>query len=389
MISPKERARILLVDDEPLVLDALSRLLRRHFDVSTAPSGVIGLQTLRADDAFAVIVSDMRMPIMDGVAFLKAARQVAPDAVRVMLTGQADLGVAAASVNEGQIFRFLEKPCNPDVLAGALNAAAEQHRLITAERVLLEQTLKGSIAMLTDVLALASPVAFSRAVRIKRTVGALAEALDAPGAWEIEVAAVMSQVGAITLAPATVDKLDRGEELNADEQALAAGLPQMAAQLVGQIPRLEGVTAILKYQNARYDGRDARQGDPYGEASPLGARMLKVAIDVDTLEAAGQPIAEILLTLNGRVGMYDPRVVAAMAALRRVSSGLDDLIEVRLNAVRAGMIFAFDVVAENGLVLIGRGQEATPSLVRRIQNHWHDMRLREPARVFARTVLTP
>jgi response regulator RpfG family c-di-GMP phosphodiesterase len=330
-------------------------------------------------------MSDMRMPEMSGTAFLMAVRDISPDSVRIILTGVSDVGTAAACVNQGQIFRFLEKPCATDVLRAALVASAEHHRLIVSERVLLEQTLKGSIGMLVDVLALASPVAFSRAVRLKRTVSALAESLGINDIWQIEVAAQLSQLGAITMPPSTVDKLNRGETLDARESEQAAGLALIARQLIAQIPRLEEVCEILDYADARYDGRNALPGTLTGEAIPIGARLLKLAVDVDTLETGGHPFTQIAETLRGRVGQYDPRVVSALSTLRHVTTAVDDVIEIRLSDVRVGMIFAFDVAAENGLILIGRGQEATQSLVRRIQNHWRGMRLREPARVIART----
>src|SRR5918911_2964995 len=159
--------RVLCVDDEPNVLEGLRRTLGGHYRVRTAVGGAAGLEAIEREGPFAVVVSDLRMPEMDGVAFLSRVRQRSPDTVRVLLTGQADLDAAIAAVNEGHIFRFLSKPCAQPVLFQALAAAEEQYRLITAERVLLEQTLYGSIKALTDILALAVPSAFGRAVRAK------------------------------------------------------------------------------------------------------------------------------------------------------------------------------------------------------------------------------
>jgi response regulator RpfG family c-di-GMP phosphodiesterase len=386
MIPTPSKPRVLLVDDEPLVLQALSRLLHRHFETHTETSGAAALATIKASEPFAVIVSDMRMPQMDGSAFLKAARGIAPETVRVMLTGQADVAAAAACVNEGQIFRFLEKPCEAHILQLALTDAAKQYSLITSERVLLEQTLKGSISMLTDILALASPVAFSRAARLKRTVSALAELLNAEDVWQIEVAAMLSQLGAISLAPATIEKLNRGESLDEAEREQSAALPNIARQLIGQIPRLEAVCDILKYEEVWFDGRNSGSHVPRGTALPMGARLLKVAMAVDTLEASGMAIEEIMDTLRGRVGMYDPDVVAAFGQFRKVDDAVDQVIEVKLSDVAVGMTFAFDVCTESGMVLIGRGQDATESVVRRIQNHWQFLRLREPARVFSESM---
>ena len=124
-------------------------------------------------------MSDMRMPVMDGAAVLAQARSARPDTVRILLTGQADLEDAVAAVNNGNIFRFLLKPCPRPVLVQALSDAVEQHRMITAERELLERTLRGSVAALFDVLSLANPLAFARAVRIQQIVLQLIEAIGA------------------------------------------------------------------------------------------------------------------------------------------------------------------------------------------------------------------
>src|SRR5919204_6882078 len=161
------RPRILCVDDEEFILDGLRDTLRRAFEVHTATGASEALAMLRKEpDAYAVVLSDMRMPGMFGSEFLREARTVAPNAVRMLLTGYADVDSAIRAVNDAQLFRFLTKPCEPEQLVRACIAALAQHRLITAERVLLEQTLRGSVNALVEVLALASPAAFGRAGRV-------------------------------------------------------------------------------------------------------------------------------------------------------------------------------------------------------------------------------
>ena len=165
---------ILCVDDEPNVVSGLAMQLRRDYEVVGASSGAEGLARLREraggpeDRAFAAIVSDMRMPEMDGASFLAEAREVAPDATRLLLTGHSEFDAAIRAVNEGGLFRFLLKPCPPDELRVALRDAVEQHRLVVSERVLLEQTLRGSVRTLLEILAMTHPAAFGRAERVRR-----------------------------------------------------------------------------------------------------------------------------------------------------------------------------------------------------------------------------
>jgi CheY-like chemotaxis protein len=126
--------KVLFVDDEPLVLDALRRMLHDKFLIRTAESGEKGLAVAKEDGPFAVVISDMRMPGMNGAEFLARMRTEAPDTVRMLLTGFTDLDAAIAAVNEGNIFRFLTKPCKKEELAGAINLGLAQHRAIVAEK---------------------------------------------------------------------------------------------------------------------------------------------------------------------------------------------------------------------------------------------------------------
>src|SRR5215210_6025004 len=246
VMSTQSRPRVLCVDDEPQVLEGLRDNLRRSFDVEVAESGTEGLEMLRrAPNAFEIVISDMRMPVMSGSVFLGEARRVAPNAVRILLTGYADAKAAVRAVNDGQIFRFLTKPCPADELLRACAAALMHRRIIAAERTLLEQTLRGSVQALTDVLALASPGVFGHADRVRTLAAQIAERLGVEDAWEIEVAAMLSHVGAITLPTETAERLRTGLPLSADEQAMVDRVPGATARIIGHIPRMEGVLQIV------------------------------------------------------------------------------------------------------------------------------------------------
>ena len=133
--------RILLVDDEQAVLDALCRQHRKRYTLIPACGAGTGLKAITEQGPFAVVITDYQMPWMNGAQFLAKVMDLAPDTVRIMLTGQADLRTAIEAVNRGHIFRFLTKPCEPDVFQSGLDAALEQYQLRHAERLLLEQTL--------------------------------------------------------------------------------------------------------------------------------------------------------------------------------------------------------------------------------------------------------
>jgi response regulator RpfG family c-di-GMP phosphodiesterase len=376
-----ERPRVLCVDDEPRVLDGLARQLRNDFVIVTAVGGEAGLETMRTQEPFAVVVSDMRMPGMNGAEFLQRVRELTPDTTRVLLTGQTDLEAAIAAVNKGNIFRFLSKPCTPDVLVPSLTAAVDQHRLLNVERELLEKTLRGCIQALADVLALANPAAFGRSTRVKQYTLMLADQIAAPDRWQLEVAAMLSQIGCVTLPPVTQEKLYRGEPLSGSDAEMVQRLPATAAELLARIPRMEPIRDILANQDQRYDGSGYPKDGTRGEQIPLGARILKLVLDYDTLETQGMTPALALDTLRGRQGWYDAALLEALpAALGRTAGGAT-VLEVRLRDVRVGMVFAEQVVAKNGMLLIARGQEVTPSLLERIHNFSEKVGVVEPIRV--------
>ncbi len=368
-----ERLKILCVDDEPNILAGLALHLERRYDIATATSGADGLKNLEDNPSIAIVISDMRMPEMDGATFLGHVRQLRPDSVRILLTGQTDMNSAIAAINEGQIFRFLTKPCPPDVLLDAVQAAAEQYRLITSERILLEQTLKGCIKTLMDVLALAHPLTFGRVSRIKQSAKALVSAMKLPPSWQLEVATMMSQIGCLNLPASTNEKLYYGRPLSADEQAMTERLPVIAEGLLANIPRLEDVRDIVLHQDRRFNGANGPPDGPRREKIPLGARILKVVIDYDQLEAAGLSPTIALDTMRSRIGWYDPEILAKFSELRGSREKKYEIRELPLSELLVGMVLADDWRASTGVLLAPRGYEVTRHLLERISNSSTDV----------------
>src|ERR1700688_3599315 len=228
---------ILCVDDEPAVLEGLKLTLRKFFDVETATSCEEGLAVLKQKGGAAVVISDMRMPGMDGAAFLTKVRTLWPDSTRLLLTGEPSRDAAIAAGHEGQIFRFLPKPCAPAKLIAAVEAAVRQHQLVTGEKMLLQQTVLGSIGALIDILGIVNPIAFGRGSRIKRLALDLAAAAGLAPSWELEAAALLSQLGYVSLPIELVEKAVNGEALNADEAQLLGDAPKLTQSLLARIPR--------------------------------------------------------------------------------------------------------------------------------------------------------
>ncbi len=369
------RSHILCVDDEPAVLEGLSLNLRRKFEVSVATSGADALVILAKSTNVSVVISDMRMPNMNGAAFLAKARALVPDSARILLTGQADMESTISAVNEGQIFRYLTKPCSPPTLLAAVEAGVEQNRLVTAERVLLEQTLHGSIQTLCDVLSMTNPVSFCRATRIKQLVSDVANKLGLRERWHVEVAAMLSQLGYITLPAETAERIQLGQALSDSEQKMIARLPTITDQLLRHIPRMEVVRAILLNSHKTPATMDAKAD----AVAQTGAQLLRVALDYDALETAGHTPQVAVDTMRGRVGQYDPPLVEALGSARGAAVA-QEVREMRLAMLAVGMVFAEDVKLANGTMLVARGYEVSPSFLERLQNYRFGT-VREPVRV--------
>jgi len=377
---------ILLVDDEPAVLDGLRRQLRRSFSVTTAMSGAEGLQILQdaaledgSGNRFTAVMSDMRMPQMDGATFLTQVRASWPDTTRLLLTGHSDMEAAVAAVNHGQIFRFLTKPCPIDTVTSCLHDAVSQHRLVVAERELLELTLRGCIQALTDCLSLANPTAFARAARIRDLVTGLAQVLEVRDPWVPEVAAVLSQLGAVVLPESVADKLHRGAPLTASEQSMANRLPAIAEQVLARIPRLDAVRDAIRWQDQRYDGRN-RNG-PAGADIPLAARLLHLAVDADHELAAGNPPDHVLKDLQDREAAYDPEVLAALVQVAPFREEEPTAKRIALAQIRSGDRVDADIRTVNDTLLVGRGTLVTEQIIERLRNYNQQVPVREPVYV--------
>lgn len=364
-------AKVLLVDDEANVLEAYRRNLRNQFVITTALSGAEGLSALQSQGPFAVIVSDMRMPEMDGVEFLVNAKKIAPETVRIMLTGNADQQTAVDAVNKGDVFKFLNKPCSPEDMSAALESAVTQYQLIKAEQEVLENTLKASIETLAEVLSLVSPEVFGRTTRLKRHMEECAKILQLPNLWELESAALLSQLGCVTLPDELTKKVLSLSSLDKEESELYNRHPLMGAQLIGKIPRLETIAESVKYQNKYYDGSGSPEDNIQGEDLPIGARILRLLLDYDTLQTAGLKGGAALDKLKQRAGKYDPRVLDAFDRFLTRELGAQEQ-EVPVAQLTSEMILAEDVYTRGGTLLVCKGQQVSESVAERLTNFWHN-----------------
>ncbi len=360
--------KILFVDDEANILDTFRRNLSRKFAVDTALGPKEALGKIMAGEKFAVVVSDLKMPGMTGIELLRMIRDASPDTVRIMLTGFADVEASMAAVNEGAVFRFLTKPCPTETMVQALTAGLEQYRLVTAERELLRGTLRGSLAVLSEILSLVSPEAFGRGERVKRLMARLVKQLKLPDAWRYDLMAMLSQLGWVAIPEELMHKKLAGRELSPEESQIVGMRAVVGADLLANIPRMEEVREAI-----------ARQDDPASAhpAPPPGARLLRICQDYDDLDQRGLDQRAAFEALRGREGEYDPAYLTAFELVLFTEEGYTPR-HLMVKDMLSGMVLGEPIVTEGGILLMAKGQELNELAKMRLAGLVQSHGLREP-----------
>lgn len=362
---------ILAVDDEPRILSAYQRNLGEYFRILTAESPQFALSMLQAEP-FAVVLSDLKMPGMDGIEFLKKVRVIQPSAARVLISGHADMSDAISSINNAGIFRLLIKPCPIEDLSLAFEAGIEQYRLVTAEKALLEQTLNGAIQTLTDILAIQDPEAFGHAQRRSLMARELAKALNAPE-WLFQMAALLAELGRATLPLTLREKMAKRMVLSEIEQKLVSRVPEFSYELLKKIPRIEDVAKAVLYQDKNYDGSGYPEDDTMGDDIPLAARALHAINGAAALCGEGMAPDLAVASMKAKPDIYDPKIVEVLLVCDQFlptvktrkhqgpqSAMLGDLVP--------DMVLLGDLVTKDGLLVMGAGTRLTAAQIQRIHN---------------------
>jgi len=356
--------KILCVDDEESILRGFRLNLRNKFDIHLASDGQEGLDLFEREGGFAVVLSDMRMPRMNGAEMLAAIKKVNPEVVTVLLTGYTDFESAMAAVNEGNVFRMLSKPCPPETLNKVLNDAVEQHDLICSKRILLDQTLRGAVDALAQSLATSQPLFFGRAQRLRRISNALAEQVNMPDSWQVGMAAIFSQIAYSSIPQHLSDAIYHRKELAPEVKSMVADLPDETLKIIDLIPGLEGIKKILQRIDVQHKFEEED-----GTGVRTGASILKVALDYDYYAEQGHEESLIVSTLHSRTEVYDPQVVEALQRYLSLSSETYKLSRISPRELVIGMILMEDLLLEEGMLIASGGADVDRQLLKVIRNY--------------------
>lgn len=412
---------VLFVDDEENILKALVRLtMDEEFSVITANSGQQGLDLLAGRPEIALIVSDQRMPGMNGAEFLQKTCNLAPDAIRMLLTGYSDITAAVDAINKGGASRYLSKPWNDDDLLQTLRGAVETWRLATENRRLqaivqaqneelkqwnenlknrvLQQTtairkkaddLNEALLHLkqnyTGMLSAFSSLVEMRGSRMQQhsrnvaelACGAAREYGLMPEEQEvIRIAALLHDIGEISIPDHVLGMLP--ETMTPDEFRLYCQHPVRAQMAIDNIADLRPAGELIRHHHENYDG----SGFPdrlAGEQIPIGARILAYADQLDKAMSGDntpeQALARIDLALETKLDPALQRIFRKIACQVYVTMPEHDSqatveLELRPAELRGGMLLSRDLYSGTGLLLLDRGTVLDDTMIASIARYY-------------------
>lgn len=380
---------ILIVDDEINVLSSLSRTLFEEDlgEIFTAKNGHDAISIIKEKSIPNVIISDYHMPGMNGINLLAKVKEIAPDTTRVLLTGAADMGMALEAVNKGNIFRFLLKPCPSDVFIQAVKDAVRYNQLILSERDLLSKTLNGSIKVLVDILEAQSPFIFTQATRLRKLAHNLAEALDMQERmWEIELAALLSQIGAVTIPQELLLKNYQKKELLDGEREIINSIPRVGRQLLMNIPRMETIAEAVGDQNCVF-WDITEPGSPHRKDISIVSRILKIVLDYDRFRGNLISSVAAINAMKARETEYDPKIfrvfctkvlqIDEQLAYYATKPKLGEK-QIYIDDLKTGMVLTRDVVDRNGILIVAKNTIITEVLLYKLINYFRSQALITP-----------
>ncbi len=355
---------VLLVDDDVSLLSSVRRNLALTYDVTTAESGAEALELLRSHGRFSVIMTDMRMPHMDGLQLIDEARRIAPDSIYLMLTGNQDLQTAKKAVNDGHVFRFLNKPCEIAEIKQALDAAIQQYALQQAERELLQKTFLGAVNVLSDVVDLLQADAFQQAPEIDAVMRACEESLGFHGNWQFRLAARVGLVGFV-LQP--VDQQRQFHTLSPDDpesRELFNLILSTSARLIERIPRLEPVVAIIRATPS--EPALVTDAGGFYPTPELGNLLLRVATYWTILGASGRTPFQAITDLVRAYPSLPGQLLDALLELGCARPAFHPQA-VELNDLQEGMVLFDNALAEDGSVVLRKGRKLTAAFIEKLK----------------------
>lgn len=377
-------AKILIVESNSFTLAETQRALSSIYTVHTAMNAPDGLRLLQQSGPFQVVISELQLGEASGINFLRDVMSASPATIRIAMTAATAVAPLISVVNEAAVFQVLAKPCPAEKLQQTVESALRRHSESMVERELVDRTLSGAITVLSEVLSAVDPLSFGRSMAMRQNVRNLAKELELRSSWELEVAAMLCNLGLITIPASLIAKWNSKASLTAVETEIVQRYPASGRTLIAKIPRLEKVADIVHYQNKNYDGSGFPNDSVKGEQIPYGARVLKVLIDLAEIELRGIGRQEALAAMNNSQARYDPKIFQVALRFFGYAPGNGNAVRrpvatpVLAKELRTGYVLASNVETADGTKLMAPGFTITETLLERINNFGALSGIREP-----------
>lgn len=371
--------RLLLVDDDYNVAKAFERSLSDQFEIAIAHSGQVGLEKLRKGRGFDVIISDLKMPEMNGIEFLKIAHELAPDSIGILLTGFADVASAISAVNDDAVSQFLTKPVSTERLSFVIEKAVEKSAANGAEKRLHDGSVAGAIRIFIEMIAAIDMEASQRTERVQVLIADLAERMNVGDQASLANAAALMHLGATVVSPVTRAKLMSRAEMSELEIKEYQDIPSKSAELLKNIPRLSTVSNIIQ---------EMMDFLRHGKTSSREAQILALAnAYIDVCIETGRGGRAVFDAALRKLPKLDPEIrigfkrqVLYNEGRRRMEPSDDTRDSFEVSTVQPGYVLLDDVVASDGRVVVEGGTVLTDSHLERIKNYAEFLGIKEPIR---------
>lgn len=377
--------KILFIDDDETLLSSYKRTLGREYQIDVESSGEAGLKTMIKNGPYAVVVTDYKMSGMDGLRFLTKAQLVNEDTVRVMLTGHGTFETAVEALNQGKVFQFLTKPCEPEAMNRLLQSALRQYRLIQNEKVLLDQMLNGAVRAFSDILEVSDPESFQLTRKLREEISALAAPLKLEIAWEVEIAAMLCKLGNVTVPPAVLkrSRSDAADRMPPEEMSMITRVPEVTSRMVRGIDRFQDVGRIILYMAKNFDGTGYPPDTVKFHDIPFGSRLLRILVSLFESEENGVPRVTALEQMKNFREKYDVELIDTLIEHYEgrepdEQATSNEAQALTVEDLKAGMELKTDVFTKEGMLVLPAGSKLSLVMVQRILNFSEAGGIKEP-----------
>ncbi|MCC9644407.1 response regulator [Rhodopirellula sp. JC740] len=354
-------SKILVVDDQPRSFELIQKSLQSEFEIDLVDGPAKAWACLTEDPDYAVIVSDLHMPLVDGVKFLATVKNRYPSITRIIMTADGDQDAAVNAVNEGEVFRFLQKPVSIDGLRAVMHAGLANHRSLDVETNVLEETLEGSIQLLIDLLKKLRPLAFDRSRRIKRLVSAVCAELGVPDRWDLQAAAMLSQIGCLSLPEDLLKSIFAGKNVGATKEMQFNQHVTFGESLIENIPRMEAIRRLVSWQRKHFDELRLLATS---ERDLTAASILSACLAYDRKVMSGDSPEDAIEEMQRSPKQFQGRMVEALATIVISAKTIKEL---GVWELRDGMELKSDLSDQHGSLLVPRGRTLTHDTIQKLQ----------------------